>query len=138
MSGSWSDINYGYDQIGLNDPFDDEINIKHDNNTYKFSYEKNSERKRCDELLFDLQKSEEKIERLKKRNCLLNNKKKKIPKEKILKEKKNYKIKLFNEGTITLNIYILLFIVIFIMQLQIYENNKLINRAINSLSKKDT
>ena len=133
MSGSWSDTNYGYDQIGLNDPFDDEINIKHDNNTYKFSYEKNAERKRCDELLFDLQKSEEKIERLKKRNYLLVNNKKKIPKEK----KPNIN-KIFSEGTITLNIYIILFIVIFIMQLQIYENNKLINRTINSLPKKDT
>ena len=134
MSGSWSDINYGYDQIGLNDPFDDEINIKHNSDTYKFSYEKSAEKKRCDELLFDLQKYEEKIEKLKKRNYLLNsNKIKKVP-----KERKTNKIKLFNEGTITLNIYILLFIVIFIMQLQIYENNKLINRAINSLSKKDT
>ena len=133
MSGSWSDINYGYDQIGLNDPFDDEINIKHDNNTYKFSYGKSAERKRCDELLFDLQKSEEQIERLKKRNYLLNNKKKKTT-----KEKKNNKIKLFSDGTITLNIYILLFIVIFIMQLQIYENNKLIDKTINSLPKKDT
>ena len=57
MSGSWSDTNYGYDQIGLNDPFDDEINIKHDNNTYKFSYEKNTE-KYCIEqniILFNFQ-----------------------------------------------------------------------------------
>ena len=35
MSGSWSDTGYGYDQVGYNDPFEDEINLKYNKKTHK-------------------------------------------------------------------------------------------------------
>lgn len=125
MSGSWSDVGYGYDQIGYNDPFEDEINLKYNKSTNNFGYNKNVENNRCNELLNDLKNSEEKFEKLKKKNTSLKKKKnRKIHKNKIAKTRVYKGIDLFK----TFNVYIIFFIVIFILQMQIYENNKLIHQ----------
>ena len=118
MSGSWSDTGYGYDQVGYNDPFEDEINLKYNKNTENFKNNKNIENNRCNELLIDLKNCEEKIEKLKKSNKLLG------------KKNRNIKTKMKGGNGINLfNIYLIFFVVIFILQMQIYENNKLINSS---------
>lgn len=141
MNDPWSGYEYGYDQIGITDPYYTEYGIRYNVNPgeilnintpvkhryHEIPYEQHAVNSKCGEMLLNLRNSENKIIDLQDR---LLKEKEKQTKRKINDEaenKESFSVFKGSEKKDTIVCMIILVIALCVLiQLQMYENNQLL------------